>query len=101
MVGLIVGLIVGLLGGLLGGLFFGLVVGLLFGWETVIKHYTLRLVLFFDGSMPLNYVRFLDDCVDRVFLRRVGGGYIFIHRTFMEHVAGLDLDAPQWRSEGK
>jgi hypothetical protein len=44
--------------------------------------------------MPLNNVRFLDDCADRILLRRVGGGYIFIHRTFMEHVAGLDPDAP-------
>ncbi len=69
----------------------------MYGWEAVIRHYTLRLVLFFDGSMPLNYVRFLDDCADRILLRRVGGGYIFIHRTFMEHVAGLDPDSPQWR----
>jgi hypothetical protein len=34
-------------------------------------------------------------------LRRVGGGYVFIHRTFMEHVTGLDPDAPQWRSRRK
>jgi hypothetical protein len=101
--GLLVGLDVALTGGLTVGLLFGLLValtvGLILGWTEVIKHYTLRLVLFFDGSMPLNYVRFLDNCTDRILLRRVGGGYIFIHRTFMEHVAGLDLDAPQWRSE--
>jgi hypothetical protein len=73
---------------LLLGLLFGPGVGLYFGWATVIKHYTLRLVLYLDGSMPLNYVRFLDYCVDRVLLRRVGGGYMFIHRTMMEHIAG-------------
>ena len=103
--GLFLGLIIALLSelseGLIAGSFFGLIIGLLFGLANVIRHYILRLTLFFDGSMPLNYVRFLDDCADRILLRRVGGGYIFIHRTFMEHVASLDLDAPQWRFEGK
>jgi hypothetical protein len=47
--------------------------------------------------MPLNYVRFLDYCVDRVLLRRVGGGYMFIHRTMMEHIAGLDLE--KWKEQ--
>jgi hypothetical protein len=27
--------------------------------------------------------------VDRIFLRRVGGGYIFIHRYLMEYFASL------------
>jgi hypothetical protein len=34
--------------------------------------------------------------IDRLLLRRVGGGYIFIHRTLMEYFASLseeDLDA--------
>jgi len=34
-------------------------------------------------------MRFLDYCVDRIFLRRVGGGYIFIHRLLQEHFAVL------------
>jgi hypothetical protein len=42
--------------------------------------------------MPLDYVRFPDYCVDRVRLRRVGGGTTVIHRTMMEHIAGLDLE---------
>lgn len=83
--------------GLYVGLSIGLFAGCLIGLRAVTKHYALRLVLFFDGSMPLDYVRFLDDCADRVFLRRVGGGYIFIHRTFMEHVVSLDLSAWQTR----
>jgi hypothetical protein len=36
---------------------------------------------------PLDYVRFLDHCVKRVFLQRVGGGYIFVHRLLMEYFA--------------
>ena len=37
--------------------------------------------------MPLNYVRFLEYATERIFLRRVGGGYIFIHRLVQEHFA--------------
>mgnify|MGYP001266172194 CR=1 FL=1 len=32
-------------------------------------------------------ISFLDHCVDLIFLRRVGGGYIFVHRLLMEHFA--------------
>jgi hypothetical protein len=35
---------------------------------------------------------FLDHCVDLIFLRRVGGGYIFIHRLMMEHFAEMYVD---------
>ncbi len=28
-------------------------------------------------------------CVDLIFLRRVGGGYIFVHRLLMEHFAEM------------
>jgi hypothetical protein len=37
--------------------------------------------------------------VDRVLLRRLGGGYMFIHRTRMEHIAGLDLEKWKERSD--
>jgi hypothetical protein len=30
---------------------------------------------------------------DLIFLRRVGGGYIFVHRLLMEHVAEMYLEA--------
>jgi len=30
-----------------------------------------------------------DYCVDLIFLRRVGGGYIFVHRLLMEHFAAM------------
>jgi hypothetical protein len=37
--------------------------------------------------MPPNYVSFLNYATERIFLRRVGGGYIFIHRLVQEHFA--------------
>jgi hypothetical protein len=71
------------------GLLFGLGGALAFGGYTCLSHLALRLVLARNGSLPLLLVPFLDYCVERIFLRRVGGGYIFIHRMLMEHFASL------------
>jgi hypothetical protein len=79
-----------LLGGLLGGLGGGLLGGLAFGGYACLSHIALRLVLWRQGAMPLNYVRFLDYCAERIFLRKVGGGYIFVHRLLLEHFAGME-----------
>ena len=34
-------------------------------------------------------VPFLDHSTERIFLRKVGGGYIFIHRLLQEYFASL------------
>jgi hypothetical protein len=39
--------------------------------------------------MPWRYERFLEYCSKLVFIRRVGGGYIFIHRMLLEHFAAV------------
>jgi GTPase SAR1 family protein len=88
------GLVFGLLGelsfGLLGGLFSGLVFGLHFGGRACIQHIVLRIMLWRNGSAPLNYARFLDYTAGRIFLRKVGGGYIFVHRLLLEYFASLE-----------
>ncbi len=33
------------------------------------------------------YARFLDYCHERILLRKVGGGYIFVHRLLQEYFA--------------
>ena len=38
---------------------------------------------------PLNYAHFLDYATKLIFLRKVGGGYIFIHRMLLEHFAAM------------
>ena len=58
----------------------------------LIKHISLRLVLLQSGSIPWNYARFLDYAAERIFLQKVGGGYIFIHRMLMEHFAQMELE---------
>jgi hypothetical protein len=67
-----------------------LILGLLFGGGiTVIQHYSLRFLLWIQGLIPMNLVRLLDYASERIFLQRVGGGYIFIHRMLLEHFAGM------------
>ncbi len=66
------------------GLSFGMVMG---GGEACLKHFILRIVLYFNGYIPWNYARFLDYASERIFLQKVGGGYIFVHRLLLEHFA--------------
>ena len=95
-VGLIVVLIVAsiseLMYGLIVGLFVGLFFGLFFGGAACIEHFILRLILYFNGYVSWNYARFLDYATERIFLQKVGGGYIFIHRMLMEHFAEMELE---------
>lgn len=75
---------------------FGLIVGLIFrlisGGNACIKHFSLRLILYCNNYIPWNYAHFLDYATDRIFLQKVGGGYIFIHRMLMEHFAQMELE---------
>ncbi|MGD1804031.1 AAA-like domain-containing protein [Dapis sp. BLCC M126] len=68
------------------GLLFGLAVG---GGEACVKHFILRVILYFNGYIPWNYARFLDYATQLIFLQKVGGGYIFIHRLLLEHFARM------------
>jgi hypothetical protein len=68
---------------------FGLILGLHRGGSAVIKHYALRLILWRSGYIPLNLINFLDQCSRLILLKKVGGGYIFIHRMLLEYFADL------------
>ncbi len=84
------GLAAGLLGfPVLTGVMLGLLFGLFKAGEACFKHLILRLVLYFSGSIPWNYAHFLNYATDRIFLQKVGGGYIFIHRMLLEHFSAL------------
>ncbi|HEY6541307.1 MAG TPA: NACHT domain-containing protein [Ktedonobacteraceae bacterium] len=85
--GLLAGLLAGLFSGLIGGLIAGLTLGLFFGGGACIKHFILRWFLWRAGYMPWNYARFLDYATERIFLRKVAGGYSFVHRLLLEYFA--------------
>lgn len=65
--------------------------GLISGGSACFRHFTLRLMLYHMKYIPWNYARFLDYAAERLFLRKVGGGYIFIHRMLLEHFARMEL----------
>jgi hypothetical protein len=74
---------------LLMGLSVLLLVGLANGWLDFLRHYVLRFQLWWAGSMPWNYVQFLDDVVHRILLYQLGGGYTFIHAEHRDYIADL------------
>jgi hypothetical protein len=81
------------------GLFVGLSVGP-FGWykyggNTCIDHFILRLMLYQNKYAPWNYARFLNYATDRLFMQKVGGGYIFMHRMLLEHFAEMSIEQEQ------
>ena len=69
--------------------------GLWYGGLDALRHYLLRLIAVWLGYMPRRYAHFLEHCSKLVFLRSVGGGYIFIHRMLLEHFAAM------WEGEEK
>jgi eukaryotic-like serine/threonine-protein kinase len=77
----------GLRNGLGYGLTAALVLGMVFGGLACLQHLWLRRLLAWAGVAPWNYRRFLDHADDRILLRRVGGGYEFVHRLLLEHFA--------------
>lgn len=58
-----------------------------YGGIEAIHHAVLRTLLRREGSIPSRYSAFLDQAVDLIFLRRVGGGYIFIHQLLQDYFA--------------
>lgn len=72
-------------------LFLGIPFGFYYGGGIeVMRHYNLCLGLYQSKKTPWNYTKFLDSCVDRILLQKVGGGYIFIHRMLLEYFADLE-----------
>jgi len=70
--------------GMAGALFFGFWSG---GGLACIQHLCLRFILTQDRKIPWNYARFLNYCVERRLLQRIGGRYRFIHRELLDHFA--------------
>jgi len=84
---------VGLLVGLAVAYYSGVIAFGIFGGGAVFQHLILRFILQSKDVIPSNYSKFLNNMPDIVLLRRVGGGYIFIHRSMLEYFADLDNGA--------
>ncbi len=94
--GLLLGLLLGVSGemsrDLLLGLLFGQFLGLNRGHLSIILYISLRWVFTRYHLLPYHLYSFLDYSVDLIFLRRVGGSFIFVHRLLMEHFARMELE---------
>jgi len=89
-IGLSVGLIIGLSNGVIVGVSAGLLTGLQRGGLACLRHYVLRLLLWRTGSVPWLYAQFLDYAAEHILLRKVGGGYIFLHRLLLDYFAARE-----------
>lgn len=70
----------------------GILVGLMFGGRACIKHFALRLVLYYYGRIPWNYAQFLDYATERLLLQRTGGRYRFLNRFLQSYFASMPLE---------
>jgi hypothetical protein len=59
------------------------------GGQASLQHLILRILLVQGRAASWKYVRFLDEATDRLFLRKVGGGYVFVHRLLLDYFADL------------
>jgi hypothetical protein len=81
--------------GVMVGISIGLFFGLLNGGLACIKHVLLRGFLWRSRALPWNCARFLDYAAERILLRKVGRGYIFVHRLLLEYFASLVIPLPE------
>ena len=73
----------------------GVIAGMILGFFSpagiaCIQHFILRFILYRNREIPWDYARFLDYATQLIFLQKVGGGYIFIHRMLLEHFAEIE-----------
>lgn len=76
-------------GGIFTGLFVGLIIALLVGLGESLRHYLLRIFLYYEDKIPLRLVPWLESCRNHLLLRRQNGSYVFWHETLQEYFARL------------
>jgi WD40 repeat protein/DNA polymerase III delta prime subunit len=69
---------------------FGVIGMFVFGGSEFMKHFLLRILLLKNHTLPWQLVEFLTYAEELLFLTKVGGSYMFIHRALLEHFAQLD-----------
>lgn len=89
LIGLLVGHSIGPFVGLLDGLLYGLLIGLFSAAAPYFQQKFLMLLLYHLGFIPKDFIPFLEYATERILLRRVGGGYMFVHSLLMDYFASL------------
>ena len=68
---------------------------------TVLRYYVIRGLLARHHTFPWRAQAFLDDATTRILLRRVGGGYGFIHRRLQDYFADAVLPSLKETSKAR
>jgi len=101
--GAVIGAVAGAVSGGWPGMLFcsavlSLVMAMIAGAHACLQHLMLRWLLWRNGCAPWHVVRFLEFAVERIFVRRVGGGYAFVHRELLEYFAARYPATPTGRN---
>ena len=86
-IGIIVGIMEGIGAGMGAALFLGLLIAVWYGGLDLIQHVILRFMLSIKGVFPFFYKNALNNVRSLTFLRRVGGGYMFMHSDLAAYFA--------------
>ena len=70
--------------------FIGYAIWASLGGIGIYRHWMLRQTLTRQGYLPANLAHFLDYASTLILMRKVGGGYIFMHRYLLEYFANLE-----------
>lgn len=73
--------------GIVLGLFVMYPIWFIYGGLAVQQHYLLRFMLAQERVLPLKLQEFLDFADSLILMRRIGGGYTFIHKSLQEYFA--------------
>ncbi|MCA9952078.1 MAG: NACHT domain-containing protein [Anaerolineales bacterium] len=67
------------------GLYLGLMSGLAYGGLAALQHRRLLTVFCRDGVLPADPIHFWNYAAERSLLRKIGGGYTFIHALLLDY----------------
>lgn len=71
---------------------FAITTYLIYGGAVAIQHYLLRRLLVKEQIIPKQFINLLQEGVNLGIMRRVGGGFIFVHRYLLEYFANLQTE---------
>lgn len=73
--------------------YLGLGSWLAFGGLAALQHRRLRSILHEEGALPQDISPFLDYAAERNLVRKVGGGYTFVHALLLDYFSNLEREA--------
>jgi DNA polymerase III delta prime subunit len=70
----------------------GILGAIISGGHACLQHVVLRWLLWRSKHIPWNYPQFLRHADRHILLRKIGGGYVFIHRLLLDYFASYEVN---------